>query len=499
MKKNKPNNKVNSIDSSTLDYYNDDMSKRAVGKLFQNVTSDEGVRPISRDEYDTLSKMQKHSQQNDSIDNYTYVNNDNKSNDNLDDFIKQNQTVNTNSNKKFDTLHKAEIKDRLQKLSTSDNLKIDKQNTPTIDSYVHNNTSKEIDNPSPKKENTKAPSVFIDDFSPATPKQKQPDIHKNKNSINKKSEPVFRKPHVNNNKFNDDNYFATLRTSRLSPENVELDYENLPYSTQAYKELSHNVEKKLKKNPRKETFIDDDVIETADKHIDSFKKADNINESLVNIVRQSTQEMEKQKILDKEMESKRTTRNSNKFDNHNNPSSQRNNNPRVRRQQTGYMPKQSSNKPQKPNKKRSNPTVAFIRIASFIVIILLSVALINSMVKNAELQSTIKEQERNLENYESLNQQITELRLEKEELLEQLMSYTNNNVLQPVDNNENLPIDDIANENSLPTEYTVVAGDNLVKISQKFYDNKNDYNKIIEANNLTNDNIHVGQVLVIPE
>jgi LysM repeat protein len=48
-----------------------------------------------------------------------------------------------------------------------------------------------------------------------------------------------------------------------------------------------------------------------------------------------------------------------------------------------------------------------------------------------------------------------------------------------------------------PRTYTVKAGDSLSKIAQEFYGN-NDYQKIMDANNLTSDVLSVGTVLNIP-
>lgn len=48
------------------------------------------------------------------------------------------------------------------------------------------------------------------------------------------------------------------------------------------------------------------------------------------------------------------------------------------------------------------------------------------------------------------------------------------------------------------TTYTVVSGDNLSKISTKFYGTAKEYKKIIDANSLTTESIYVGQVLIIP-
>jgi len=48
------------------------------------------------------------------------------------------------------------------------------------------------------------------------------------------------------------------------------------------------------------------------------------------------------------------------------------------------------------------------------------------------------------------------------------------------------------------TTYTVQRGDTLSSIASKFYSNAAEYQKIMDANNLTNTNIFVGQVLRIP-
>jgi nucleoid-associated protein YgaU len=48
-------------------------------------------------------------------------------------------------------------------------------------------------------------------------------------------------------------------------------------------------------------------------------------------------------------------------------------------------------------------------------------------------------------------------------------------------------------------QYTVKAGDNLSKISQRFYGNANKYQKVAEANGLDNpDKIRVGQTIKLP-
>lgn len=54
-------------------------------------------------------------------------------------------------------------------------------------------------------------------------------------------------------------------------------------------------------------------------------------------------------------------------------------------------------------------------------------------------------------------------------------------------------------ESTAETVYTVVAKDTLWKIAQKFYGAGKKYTLIMEANNLTSDNIRVGAKLIIPK
>ena len=51
----------------------------------------------------------------------------------------------------------------------------------------------------------------------------------------------------------------------------------------------------------------------------------------------------------------------------------------------------------------------------------------------------------------------------------------------------------------LPTRYTVVAGDNLSRISNRFYGTTDNWLQIMEANGMTSDVVTPGLVLIIPE
>lgn len=67
------------------------------------------------------------------------------------------------------------------------------------------------------------------------------------------------------------------------------------------------------------------------------------------------------------------------------------------------------------------------------------------------------------------------------------------------DSTENQLSGDISKD-KLPGNYTVKEGDTLFIIAQKYYDNGNEYPKILEANKLSDPNlVTVGQVLVIPK
>lgn len=54
--------------------------------------------------------------------------------------------------------------------------------------------------------------------------------------------------------------------------------------------------------------------------------------------------------------------------------------------------------------------------------------------------------------------------------------------------------------NNLPGNYTIKEGDTLFSIAQKYYQDGYQYPKLVQANNLTNENtIEVGQTIIIPK
>ncbi len=498
--KNKSKTKVNSIDSNTLDYYNEDMSKKAVGKLFQNVNASkktfdmsggvEGVRPISEDEYNTFQNNIKSSQVKTS--NNTNVINDinnisNNSNrinspvgantENMRDFIKGNQRINTH--KKIDTLHKNNIKEQLLKLSSNTDIDVNSISTNSnINTYVHENLPKQINEAINEQKTKTQPSIFIDDFSPSSKNVKKEPKKKLEKKIKRNNEEAninYKAPKIINNEFKNDDYFATLRTSRLNTQKIDLDYENLPYSTNRNSNIS-NANKKRSDRPKNTNHTNENIQRQSTEHISKYRETESINDNLINLVRQTTQEMEKEQIISKDIAYKRKMRNEERMRNENR---QRNNNATQRR----------------PHKhKKSN--LAFIRITTTAVIILLAFALIYNINKVNNLKTDIYEKDLLLKEYESINNEMSQLRLENESLKEQL------SVLNPVDNTEETEEDGSTSENdaenALPTEYVVQSGDNLQKISNKFYGNKEYYTKIKEENSLQSNDLYVGQVLIIP-
>lgn len=500
----KNNNKVNSVDSNTLDYYNEDMSKKAVGKLFQNANNNvsyqdgiEGVRSISRDEYDTFNGKKSNTTNPNEYNNNNSFSNKSKMVDtqDLNDFVKNNQNINPNSNKKFDTEHKNSIKEQLEKLSSKNDKTLDdRDSNNSLDTYVHTNLPKKINKTLEDKKNEMS--------------QNNSNNYSNPKSSQAKSS--FRPAQIKNNDFYDEDYFATLRTGRLSTSDVELDYENLPYTTQktnySKNEYSHEPE-----------YIEEEVVEEVDKHISKYQETLSNNETLANMVRITTSEMEKREIQRKNEEYQNQTKRENKKKNNPNPNNRSNSNrpsgskPRNNNEGTGTGTRQSNerkrNRPSSSTTRTSksspspNPTLAFVRIGTFAIILILSLSLIKFIVNNSTLKSTITEQEIELKKYEDLNKQLTELRLENEKLKEELANSTPIDETNTGENStsvENTDGSTNSDSTTLPTEYTVQSGDNLAKISGKFYNDQSLYTKIMDANGLSDGNIYVGQVLTIP-
>jgi len=101
---------------------------------------------------------------------------------------------------------------------------------------------------------------------------------------------------------------------------------------------------------------------------------------------------------------------------------------------------------------------------------------------------------------DGLKQEVTDLQLEVDELKSQLdENRPESSTSVPSENNP----PPASSANTLPSDgeagtYTVQPGDTLSKIANQFYGNSAEYQRIMDANGLTNTNILVGQTLRIP-
>ena len=77
-------------------------------------------------------------------------------------------------------------------------------------------------------------------------------------------------------------------------------------------------------------------------------------------------------------------------------------------------------------------------------------------------------------------------------IIEELGNQNNNTSQENITQTQNL----VVAENNIK-KYIVQRGDTLSSISQKFYGNRNSYNKIIDTNHLSSENLSEGQELII--
>lgn len=77
-------------------------------------------------------------------------------------------------------------------------------------------------------------------------------------------------------------------------------------------------------------------------------------------------------------------------------------------------------------------------------------------------------------------------------IIEELGNQNNNTSQENITQTQNL----VVAENNMK-KYIVQRGDTLSSISQKFYGNRNSYNKIIDTNHLSSENLSEGQELII--
>jgi len=156
------------------------------------------------------------------------------------------------------------------------------------------------------------------------------------------------------------------------------------------------------------------------------------------------------------------------------------------------------------------PVVKMAVGAVIIIIIIIMTALvfrINS--KNAQLaeaneklakvEDESADYQRTLIENDGLREQISELEAEIERITTLL---TNMPAVSQAPETPSSPPSQTATESPVAiteaTTYTVQRGDTLSSIASRFYGNSGEYQKIMDANNMTNTVIHPGQTLRIP-
>lgn len=139
--------------------------------------------------------------------------------------------------------------------------------------------------------------------------------------------------------------------------------------------------------------------------------------------------------------------------------------------------------------------VAFISCLSILILTTVSfiyvVAGQNSKI--SELLSINEENDRLTRVIEDLEFKIEEYAI----LINEFNERDNSTESSQIDNDEdNIKIE----PGDANNEYVVKAGDNIARISQQFYGSQQqaDYQKIIDANNLTSTDLRIGQILIIP-
>ncbi len=149
--------------------------------------------------------------------------------------------------------------------------------------------------------------------------------------------------------------------------------------------------------------------------------------------------------------------------------------------------------------------VVSVSIFTFLKVSSLSDQVTSLSAANAELveqNNKINELQIDVDYYKDLYQNTEEgkARLEAEKNGE--TSSTETDSTDSTDSTESTSSSNSSNSTSTSTgsgkTYTVESGDTLSSISKKMYGTSNEYKKIMEANNLTSENVSIGQVLIIP-
>jgi nucleoid-associated protein YgaU len=137
-----------------------------------------------------------------------------------------------------------------------------------------------------------------------------------------------------------------------------------------------------------------------------------------------------------------------------------------------------------------------IIVCFLILIFFLASLLQKSKDDNSQIPSALYTDEE----IENMRGELAELRAENEDLKNQILELTAKSAAdyeRPTSaaSIEPEPISPVV---ELPKKYSVQPGDTLMAISIKFYGNQKDYVKIIEANDIEDETIFAGQILIIP-
>ena len=135
-----------------------------------------------------------------------------------------------------------------------------------------------------------------------------------------------------------------------------------------------------------------------------------------------------------------------------------------------------------------------ILIAGGVIIIIFAIL----FVRNLTLSAKLEEAQQKVTDFEQLQQDNEQLKLNIV-ALEEKLTKNGISLTEDTTSDENGDGNGSADSGQYDT-YTVVSGDTLSGISNKVYGNFSGYKKILEANGLTeNSSIQIGQVLKIPK
>lgn len=142
---------------------------------------------------------------------------------------------------------------------------------------------------------------------------------------------------------------------------------------------------------------------------------------------------------------------------------------------------------QKTNVNKKRKEIMLIRICTTSFIIIILIGLFINIFSNSKLKSQISELQQTNEALVKENEQVQTLKNQVDILSKEI------DRLEPGASSIINNIDSTGSK-----QYTVSEGDTLSSISKKFYGDESRYNDIVEANNLTSQELVVGQTLLIP-